>query len=61
MVFRLSVRVWEIEDMEPFIPYILLGLAVGLLIWGVRNLSAGGRYTNLIATGATAAGVAVLA
>ncbi len=47
--------------MEPLIPFLLLGLAVGLLIWGVSNLSAEGRFTTLFATGATAAGLAMLA
>jgi hypothetical protein len=47
--------------MEPLLPFVLLGIAVGLLIWGVSNLSGEGRYTNLFATGATAAGLAVLA
>ncbi len=46
--------------MEPFFPFVLLGLAVGLLIWGVSNLSVEGKYTKLFATSATAVGVAVL-
>ena len=46
--------------MEPFFPFVLLGLAVGLLIWGVSNLSVEERYTKLFATSATAVGVAVL-
>ena len=46
--------------MEPFFPFVLLGLAVGLLIWGVSNLSVQERYTKLFATIATAVGVAVL-
>ena len=46
--------------MEPFFPFVLLGLAVGLLIWGVNNLSLEGRYTKLFAPSATAVGVAVL-
>ena len=46
--------------MEPFLPFVLLGLAVGLLIWGVSNLSVAGSYTKLFATSATAVGVAVL-
>jgi hypothetical protein len=46
--------------MEPVFPFVLLGLAVGLLIWGVSNLSGEGRYTRLVATCATAVGVAVL-
>ncbi len=46
--------------MEPFFPFVLLGFAVGLLIWGVNNLSVEGRYTKLFATSATAVGVAVL-
>ena len=46
--------------MEPVFPFVLLGLAVGLLIWGVSNLSVEGRYTKLFATSATAVGVAVL-
>jgi hypothetical protein len=46
--------------MEPFLPFVLLGLAVGLLIWGVGNLSVGGSYTKLFATSATAVGVGVL-
>src|SRR5271157_4163838 len=46
--------------MEPFFPFVLLGLAVGLLIWGVSNLSVQERYTKLYATIATAVGVAVL-
>jgi hypothetical protein len=45
--------------MEPFFPFVLLGLAVGLLIWGVSNLSVEGKYTKLFATSATAVGVAV--
>ena len=48
------------EVMEPVFPFVLLGLAVGLLIWGVNNLSVEGRYTKLFATSATAVGVAVL-
>lgn len=47
--------------MEPLLPFVLLGLAVGLLIWGVGNLPGEGRFTNLLATGATAGGLAVLA
>ena len=46
--------------MEPVFPFVLLGLAVGLLIWGVSNLSLEGKYTRLFATSATAIGVAVL-
>jgi len=46
--------------MEPFFPFVLLGLAVGLLIWGVSNLSVERKYTKLFATSATAVGVAVL-
>ena len=46
--------------MEPFLPFVFLGFAVGLLIWGVSNLSVEGRYTKLFATSATAVGVAVL-
>jgi len=46
--------------MEPVFPFVLLGLAVGLIIWGVGNLSAEGRYTKLFATSATAVGVGVL-
>ncbi len=46
--------------MEPFFPFVLLGLAVGLLISGVSNLSVEGKYTKLFATSATAVGVAVL-
>ena len=46
--------------MEPFFPFVLLGLAVGLLIWGVSNLSVQEGYTKLFATIATAVGVAVL-
>ena len=46
--------------MEPVFPFVLLGLAVGLVIWGVSNLSVEGRYTKLFATSATAVGVAVL-
>ncbi len=46
--------------MEPVIPFVLLGLAVGLFIWGVNNLSAEESYTKLFATSATAVGVAVL-
>ena len=46
--------------MESFFPFVLLGLAVGLLIWGVSNLSVEGKYTKLFATSATAVGVAVL-
>src|SRR5208282_1771883 len=48
------------EVMESFFPFVLLGLAVGLLIWGVSNLSVQERYTKLYATIATAVGVAVL-
>ena len=46
--------------MEPFFPFVLLGLAVGLLIWGISNLSVQERYTQLFATIAMAVGVAVL-
>ncbi len=46
--------------MDPVFPFILLGLAVGLLIWGVNNLSVQRRYTKLCATSATAVGVAGL-
>ena len=46
--------------MEPFLPFVLLGLAVGLLIWGVNNLSVEGSYTKLFATSATAVGVGVM-
>ena len=46
--------------MEPVFPFVLLGLAVGLLIWGVSNLSEEGKYTKLFATGATAVGVGLL-
>ncbi len=46
--------------MEPFFPFVLLGLAVGLLIWGVNNLSVEGRYAKLFATSATAVGVGLL-
>ena len=46
--------------MEPVFPFVLLGLAVGLVIWGVNNLSVEGRYTKHFATSATAVGVAVL-
>ena len=46
--------------MEPVFPFVLLGLAVGLLIWGVTSLSVEGRYTKLFATSATAVGVGVL-
>jgi hypothetical protein len=46
--------------MEPVFPFVLLGLAVGLLIWGVNNLSVVEKYTKLFATSATAIGVAVL-
>ena len=46
--------------MEPFFPFVLLGLAVGLLIWGVTNLSAEGRYTKLFTTSAIAVGVGLL-
>jgi hypothetical protein len=48
------------EVMEPLLPFVLLGLAVGLLIWGVNNLSVEGSYTKLFATSATAVGVGVL-
>ncbi len=48
------------EDMEPVIPFVLLGLAVGLLIWGVNSLSVEERYMKLFATSATAVGVGVL-
>ena len=46
--------------MEPVFPFVLLGLAVGLLIWGVNNLSVEEKYTKLFATCATAVGVGVL-
>ena len=46
--------------MEPVFPFVLLGLAVGLVIWGVSNLSVEGRYTKLFATSATAVGAGVL-
>jgi len=46
--------------MEPFFPFVSLGLAVGLVIWGVNNLSVEGRYTKLCATSSTAVGVGVL-
>jgi hypothetical protein len=46
--------------MESVLPFILLGLAVGLLIWGVNNLSVEGRYTKLFPISATAVGVALL-
>ena len=46
--------------MEQFFPFVLLGLAVGLLIWGISNLSVEGRYTKLFAISATAVGVRVL-
>ncbi len=46
--------------MQLFFPFVLLGLAVGLLTWGVSNLSVQERYTKLFATIATAVGVAVL-
>ena len=46
--------------MEPAFPFVLLGLAVGLLIWGINNLSVDERYTKLFATCATAVGVGVL-
>ncbi len=46
--------------MESVFPFVLLGLAVGLLIWGVNNLSMEGRYTKLFPIGATAVGVALL-
>jgi hypothetical protein len=46
--------------MESVLPFVLLGLAVGLLIWGVNNLSAEGRYTKLFPISATAVGVALL-
>ncbi len=46
--------------MEPAFPFVLLGLAVGLLIWGINNLSVNERYTKLFATCATAVGVGVL-
>jgi len=45
---------------EPVFPFVLLGLAVGLFIWGVNNLAVDGRYTKLFATSATAVGVGVL-
>jgi hypothetical protein len=48
------------EAMEPFFPFVLLGLAVGLLIWGVNNLSVEGRYTKLFTTSAIAVGVGLL-
>ena len=46
--------------MEPVFPFALLGLAVGLLIWGVNNLSVDEKYTKLFATSATAVGVGVM-
>ncbi len=46
--------------MDPVFPFVLLGLAVGLLIWGVTNLSLEERYTRLFATTASAVGVAML-
>jgi hypothetical protein len=46
--------------MESVLPFVLLGLAVGLLIWGVNNLSVEGRYTKLFPISATAVGVALL-
>jgi hypothetical protein len=46
--------------MESFFPFVMLGLAVGLLIWGVNNLSVEERYTRLCATSAAAVGAAVL-
>jgi hypothetical protein len=46
--------------MEPFFPFVLLGLAVGLLIWGVNNLSVEGKYTKLLTTSAIAVGVGLL-
>ncbi len=46
--------------MESVFPFVLLGLAVGLVIWGVNNFSVEERYTRLFATSATAVGVGVL-
>jgi sugar phosphate permease len=46
--------------MEPVFPFVFLGLAVGLMIWGVNNLSVEERYTKLFATSATGVGVGVL-
>ncbi len=46
--------------MEQFFPFASLGLAVGLLIWGVSNLSVEEKYTKLFATCATAVGVGML-
>jgi hypothetical protein len=46
--------------MEPFFPFVLLGLAIGLLIWGVNNLSVEGRYTKLFTTSAIAVGAGLL-
>ena len=46
--------------MEQVFPFVLLGLAVGLLIWAVIVLSVEGRYTKVFATGATAVGVGAL-
>jgi hypothetical protein len=46
--------------MESVLPFVLLGLAVGLLFWGVNNLSVAGRYTKLFPISATAVGVALL-
>jgi hypothetical protein len=46
--------------MESVLPFVLLGLAVGLLIWGVNNLSVEGRYTKLFPISATAVGIALL-
>ncbi len=45
--------------MEPFFPVVLLGLAIGLLIWGVTNVSVEGRYTKLVTTSAIAVCVGV--
>ena len=33
--------------MEPVFPFVLLGLAIGLFIWGVNNLAVDGTYTKL--------------
>ena len=46
--------------MQPFFPFVLLGLAVGLLIWGVNHLSLEEKYTNSSPPCGTPIGVGVL-
>jgi hypothetical protein len=46
---------------EPYFPFLLLSLAVGLLIWGLCNLSRDNRAAKNFAVVATAIGVGLLA